>query len=195
MKYLKDTLDALSKHWRQWTKSLALPYVVLAMAVAAVVTIALKTSHDMFFPMWEIWRATDRWDFATALIPVSMLWLGLLAVAVSTMVAAMWWAHIRMHHTVSAYPERDVKGKAFVVPALICGSLLTVVVLVMWLPTAVLFFSADAAANAILLEDPVTTPLWVWPACFLSAFVATLVCEIAVTLARLVFHNVPKDTP
>lgn len=191
MKDLKETLDALSKHWRQWAKSLSLPYAVLAVAVAAVVTLALKTSLDIFFPMWEIWRATDNWDFAVALVPVSMLWLGLLAGAVGTMVATMWWAHIRMHRTVCAYPSKELVGKAFVVPALISGSLTAVVVLVMWLPTVVLFFSADAAASSLLIEDPVTTPVWVWVVCSLSAFVATFVCEIAVTLARLVFHRIP----
>lgn len=195
MKDLKDTLDALSKHWRQWAKKLWLAYIALALAVAALLTVLLKYCLDVCFPLWEYWRATDSWEIATAMVPVDKLWIGILCVAVAAAAAAMWWAHKTMSRTVGTYTSKRLTGQAFLLPALLCATLMLVTLCVVWLPVVLLFLSADAAAQSILIDDPVVTPLWVWIACFSSAFIATFICEIAMTLCRLAFRKIEVPDP
>lgn len=191
MKELKDTLCALGKYWRQWAKTLALSYSALAVGVAASVTVLLKMSLDAFFPVWELWRAHDDWDAAVKAVPVSMVWTAVLGLLVVATASAAWRAHRSMRSVIDTFEDRALVGRDFAIPALTGSMMMAAAMMVMWMPIVVIFISGDAAARSVVLGDEVPSPLWVWVVCAVSAFLATFVSEICMTVVRLMFRKVP----
>lgn len=195
MKDLKITLKAAKRLWKEWCRVLWKPYLLLALTATLLVVALLMVGRETLLPLWIYSHETSDWDLILRLVGIDVAWTVVCFVAFVATVWSSVVAHRAMRMKVSAFPSKDLgrghRNRLLAMSFLLMGTAL----LVGFLPSLVLCLSVLAGSRSGLMLDAVPTPTWAWVALVVCTALGMLLCEVAMTFVRLMFHDVPATDP
>lgn len=194
MKDIKITLKAVVEHWRTWQGKCWKTYVALAALVSVVAYSFMRVCGETLLPLWVFRLETEDWNLILALVEINLFWTVVLVVSVLVLPFASIKAHRAMKCLVSSYEKKELgKSRRNVLTAYAVVTMIATI-LVAVLPSVVVFISYIASCRSGMLLDEVATPMWAHTAIIICTFFGILFCEIAATIVRLFYKEIPLAT-
>lgn len=194
MKDIKITLKAVIEHWRTWQGKCWKTYVALA-ALASVVAYAfMRVCGETLLPLWVFRAETDNWDLILALVGINVFWTVVLVVSVLVLPFVSIKAHRTMKCLIGSYEKKELgKSRRNVLAAYAVVTMIATISVAV-LPSVVVFISYIASCYSGMLLDEVATPIWAHTAIIVCTFLGILFCEVAATIVRLFYKEIPLAT-
>lgn len=190
MKDIKNTLKGTLGHYKTWVKILWKHYLLLAVVAAVAAFAFWQICRSTLLPLAIYCQETDDWGLIFSILGIDVLWLTIFILGLVATVVCSVLAHKAMKRVVQGFEKKEL-GTSRRNLLLTEGVIIMLgIIIVTFLPVAVLFASGLAASMSGLMLDNVPTPAWANIAFVLCTALAVFVCEVFMTFVRLLFREI-----